>query len=230
MRKTILLTCALMFILIPAMACGIDLSRSASHETELSPLPSPTPDGGPFGVDANINMSTIDNFLGRPDVVYIDIRMFYDPADFPAIGGEPNLTQTLPGFRIVPFPYMATIPEMPVEGGYVGDSLFTVEWGEYRNIISYSPNFAESKMILRDLFPQDEIIFLMCGGAGYSANMRTLLVHMGWNEQKIYHVGGNWHYQGDRAIDLTIEGNREHIATWRANYAFIDFSRLTRLV
>ena len=81
--------------------------QAQKHVVSLQPLPPPQPDGGPFGVDANINMNTIDNFLGRPDVAYIDVRMFFDPADYEAIGGFSRLTRTLPGYRIVPFPFIA---------------------------------------------------------------------------------------------------------------------------
>jgi len=228
MSKSAVLLGVLLCLVMFSTACAAESSVFAERESaELAPLPPPEPDGGPFGVDTNINMSTIDNFLGRTDVAYIDARMLHDPADFAAIGGLASLTRTLPGFRIVPFPFLGTLDRMPVSGAYDGITLFDIVWGENRQIISYSPNFVEAEMILRDLFPKDKAIFVMCGGAGYSAHVRAMLVHMGWDASKIYNVGGNWYYEGDMAIDLTIPGQDYNIATWRVDYTFIDFDRLT---
>ena len=67
----------------------------------------------------------------------------------------------------------------------------------------------------------------MCGGAGYAALTRGLLIHMGWDANLIYHVGANWSYEGNRGIDLRIAGEDSEIATWRADYIFIDFENLT---
>jgi hypothetical protein len=202
--------------------------------TSLPPLPPPEPDNGFFGVDLNINMTTIDDFLDRPDVAYFDMRMFFDPADFPAIGGISNLTRTLPGYRIVPFPFIATISAMPVEGAYEGDKLFEVIWGENHEVLEITPNYRESEIILNEIFPKDKMIFLMCGGGGYSALTRSLLIHQGWNKNMIYHTGGNWFYEGTKSLDMIVhpEDDQDNplIATWRVNYAFIDFGRLHRIV
>jgi len=45
----------------------------------------------------------------------------------------------------------------------------------------------------------------------------------------IYHTGGNWHYEGNMSMDMTISSDDPNTATWRANYAFIDFDHLTPL-
>jgi len=196
---------------------------------ELTALPLPEPDSGPFGVDVNININTIDDYLGRPDVTYIDARMLHDPAEFEAIGGIANLTQTLPGYRIVPYPFLGTLSAMPVANAYTGDSLYEVVWGEGHEILSATPNFAEAEIILSQIFPKDKVIFFMCGGAGYSALSRALLVHLGWDANMIYNTGGNWYYEGNMSVDMTISASDPNIATWRANYAFIDFENLTRI-
>ena len=205
-----------------------DSSVSSQESPQLTKLPSPQRDGSPFGVDVNINMTTIDNWLERPDVAYFDMRMLYDPADFCAIGQASNLTKTLPGFRIVPFPLVASLGVMPVDGAYDGNKLFNVVWGAtLGEILEVTPNYLESKTILDDIFPKDKAIFLMCGGAGYAALARSLLIHMGWDKNLIYHVGGNWFYEGNKSISLTISNdNPPRIATWRANYVFIDFEHL----
>jgi len=222
-KPTLLLLCLTLLL----ASCAANGSPTGTQE--LTPLPPPEPDGGPFGVDVNININTIDDYLGRPDVTYIDVRMLYDPADFEAIGGISSLTQTLPGYRIVPFPFIGTLSAMPVANAYDSDRLFEIVWGEGQDIISATPNFAESQTILSQLFPKDTVIFLMCGGGGYSALTRAFLVNQGWDAGKIYNTGGNWHYDGNMGLDLTVSGANSGIATWRANYALIDFEHLTRI-
>jgi len=198
------------------------------QEEQLSALTPPERDTGPFGVDVNINMDTIDDYLERPDVAYFDMRMFYDTADYESIGGVSKLTRTFPGYRIVPAPYLFNLGEMPVAGAYEGKTLFTITWGEpMGTVIDIKANYLESEVILNEIFPKDKPIFLMCGGAGYTALTRGLLVNRGWDESKIYHTGGNWHYEGDKSLDLMVSGSDSVIATWRANYAFIDFDNLT---
>jgi len=227
MRTSSIPLIVLLCLTLLLAACAI--GGSTEDSKELINLPPPEPDGGPFGVDVNININTIDDFLGRPDVTYIDVRMLYDPADFEAIGGISTLSQTLPGYRIVPFPFIGTLSAMPVDSAYDGDRLFEIVWGEGHEIISATPNFAESELILNELYPKDKNIFFMCGGGGYSALTRALLVHQGWDASKIYNTGGNWYYEGNMGLDLTVSGNNSDIATWRANYAFIDFENLTRI-
>jgi hypothetical protein len=206
-------------------------SDNDSPVDTLELLPPPERDGGLFGVDLNINMTTIDDWLERSDVVYIDMRMLYDSATFEDIGGEPYLTRTLPGYRIVPLPYIATLDAMPVSNAYEGEKLFEVVWSQDNRgeILEVTANYLESEAILNELFPKDKVIFLMCGGAGYSYLTRQFLNHMGWDENMIYSTGGNWYYEGNRGLDMTTNGlgDRDaHIATWRVNYAYIDFDSL----
>ena len=217
------------FALILAMAMVMALSVSAFAADE--PLPPATPDAeSMFGVDVNINIDTIDNYLGRDDVVYRDVRMLFDPADYAAIGGDANLSATITGFKIVPYPYLATLTGLPVAGAYEGDTLFTLTWNEDGSIASATPNYKESMLVLEDLFPKDMPIFLMCGGGGYAGMTKSLLVFLGWDESLLYNIGGNWGYTGDNALELIVypeDANEENIyATWRADYATIDFSLL----
>ena len=90
--------------------------------------------------------------------------MLFDPADYAAIGGEADLTRTIEGFKIVPFPYIAALPVLPVSGAYNGDCLFTVTWNESGAIASAEANYMESMRFLEELFPKDKAIFLMCCG------------------------------------------------------------------
>ena len=218
-------------LLFALAACG-----AAPAETVPTPkaLPAPSVNAdSPFGVDANINVSSIDEWLGRDDVVYRDVRMLFDPADYAAIGGEADLTHTIEGFKIVPFPYIATLQSLPVEGAYAGDCLYTVEWNADGTVKSAAPNYAESDMILRELFPRDKAIFLMCGGGGYAGMMKQLLLFLDWDENLLYNIGANWEYTGSHGVELVVypedAGGRNIYATWRADYAYLDFTRLEKL-
>ena len=194
-------------------------------------LPASEPDEtNMFGVDLNINMATLDNYLGRDDVAYRDVRMLFDPADYAAIGGNADLASTVEGFRIVPYPYLATLSALPVEGAYDGDTLFTLTWNEDGSIATAEANYEESMLILEDLFPKDKAIFLMGGGGGYAGMTKSLLIFLGWDPALLYNVGGNWAYEGDHGVELIqysedADGN-DYFCTWRADYALIDFSRL----
>ncbi len=197
-------------------------------------LPEPASDpASQFSVDKNINMSTIDRYLGRSDVAYRDVRMLFDPADYSSIGGDADLSRTIKGFKVVPFPYMATLQSLPVSGAYNGDRLYDVIWADDGTVVSASARYKESDMILEELFPKDKAIFLMCGGGGYSNMMKNLLLYLGWDPLLLYNVGGNWSYKGENSLELIVyseeAGGDNVYATWRADYAYLDFSRLHKL-
>ena len=219
MKKILSLICILALMLsLGCMAFADALPASEPDETNM------------FGVDKNINMETLDQYLLRDDVAYRDVRMLFDPADYAAIGGNADLASTVEGFRIVPYPYLATLSALPVAGAYDGDTLFTLTWNEDGSIATATANYEESMLVLEDLFPKDKAIFLMCGGGGYAGMTKSLLIFLGWDPALLYNVGGNWSYQGDHGVELIqysedANGN-DYFATWRANYAYIDFSRL----
>ena len=196
----------------------------------LVPLPpaEPNPDDQ-FGVDLAINMDTIDGYLGRPDVAYRDMRMIFDPAHWEDLGEDPYASTVLEGFRMVPFPYLVTLPPLPVDGCYEDETLFDAEWSEEGELLSVSSNYKESMQVLNDLFPRDKAVFLVCGGAGYASFTRQLLLYLGWDPQKVYTVGGMWDYRGDRTVDIIEYGRTEEddmYALWRADYTLIDFTLL----
>lgn len=189
-----------------------------------------------FGIDKNININTIDGWLGRDDVSYIDVRMLDDPADFGAIGGDPVLSGTLEGFEVVPYPYLANLaglPEAVAATQYDGPTLFTLTWDEDGNIDTVVPNYRESEMIINDLFPKDKPIFLMCGGGGYAGFTKALLIKLGYNPNLLYNIGGFWKYKGDNVVPIRIsygENNQyEYNAFHRLKYHLIDFDQLTKI-
>lgn len=176
---------------------------------------------GQLGIDKNVNETTIDAYLGRSDSVYRDMRLPVDPASYEKIGGDKYLSGIVDGFEVVPLPYIISPEGLPDEVGssYTGKTLFTRMNGK---VIA---NYEESMQILEDLFPKDKNIFLMCGGGGYAGMMKTLLVDLGWDGDKIWNVGGFWYYEGENKTDIKTEDDK--YAFWNLNYHLIDFDTLT---
>ena len=178
---------------------------------------------GEFGIDKNVNEETIDNYLGKSDSVYRDMRMLKDPGNYEAIGGDSYLSGFVKGFEVVPFPYVVNVSGLPDEVGktYTGKTLFTEKNG------NYTPNYEESMDVLEYLFPKDKNIFLMCGGGGYAGMMKNMLIELGWDENKIYNVGGYWYYKGENNVLVKRTINNEVTYDfWKIPYHDIDFSML----
>lgn len=214
----------------PASEPGKDADAPVADKPVSLPPADPNPDN-PFGVDKNINMDTIDQYLELPGVAYRDMRLVFDPADYAAIGGSPNLEFALKGFLITPMPYIGALAPLPVSGAYEGDCLFDIEWGEGIEILSAQPRYQQSQQIIDDLFPKDQDIFLMCGGAGYAGMMRSLLVYLGWDPQRVYNIGGMWDYTGFESVELMRvkdDGATDYFL-WRADMPIFEFSQYTAL-
>ncbi|MBR3137988.1 hypothetical protein IKG41_01430 [Candidatus Saccharibacteria bacterium] len=205
------------------------LGRFAFPNT-LSSLPTPELEEGQrgeLGIDKNVNESTIDQYLNRGDSVYRDMRMLKDPGNYEAIGGDSYLSGFVDGFEVVPFPYIVNVEGLPEAVGdtYNGKTLF-----RQHSDGSYTANYEESTQILEALFPKDKTIFLMCGGGGYSGMMKNLLVTLGWDENKIYDVGGYWFYEGDHNIEVkrVLADGSVVYDFYKVPYHEIDFDSLTR--
>ena len=183
---------------------------------------------GELGIDKNVNEETIDSYLGRSDAVYRDMRMLVDPGNYEAVGGDSMLSGFVNGFTVVPFPYVANVSGLPEEVGntYTGTTLF-----RQHSDGSITPNYEESMDILEALFPKDKVIFLMCGGGGYAGMMKNLLVTLGWDETKIYDVGGYWFYNGNNNVEVKrTNGNDEIVYDfYKVPMYNIDFSSLTEI-
>ena len=212
-------------LLAASVLCGC----KGSTET-LSPLPQPELESGirgeQFGIDKNINEATIDQYLGREDTVYRDMRMLKDAADYEAIGGDAWLSGIVEGFEVVPYPYLVNVEGLPPEVGssYSGVTLFTHDES------GYTANYEESMEILEYLFPKDKNIILMCGGGGYAGMTKAMLSELGWDANKIYNAGGFWYYEGKNAISTkeTING-KDYYNFSKVPYYNIDFNSLTEI-
>lgn len=224
MKKKILLVFAALVICVSLCACD-----STTKEESLKELPNPEVTEGirgeQFGIDKNINEKTIDEYLNREDSVYRDMRMLKDPGNYEAIGGDSYLSGFVKGFEVVPLPYVVNVTGLPPEVGdtYIGKTLFTqTAEGEY------VANYEESLEILEYYFPKDKNIFLMCGGGGYAGMTKTMLIALGWDENKIYNVGAYWSYEGDNNVQVkkTNEDGTVSYDFWKVTYHDINFDDL----
>ncbi|MBQ8985063.1 hypothetical protein IJ076_00675 [Candidatus Saccharibacteria bacterium] len=206
------------------------LGRYAFSNSDLKSLPTPElSEGqrGELGIDKNVNESTIDEYLGRSDAVYRDVRMLKDPGNYEAIGGDSYLSGFVNGFELVPLPYLVNVTGLPEAVGntYTGKTLFTSENGTYK------ANYKESMAILEALFPKDKVIFLMCGGGGYSGMLKNMLVALGWDGSKIYDVGGYWFYDGANKVEVkrVLDNGEVVYDFYKVPQHVIDFDGLTKV-
>lgn len=199
------------------------------EENKLKSLPTPqVTEGvrGQLGIDKNINETTIDEYLNRTDSVYYDMRMLKDPGNYEAIGGDSYLSGFVKGFEVIPYPYLVNVTGLPDEVGktYTGTTLFTFKDNEY------IANYEESVSIIESLFPKDKYIFLMCGGGGYAGMTKSLLVALGYDETKIYDVGGYWYYNGNNKVEVKrTENNKTYYDFYKVAYHEIDFTSLKKV-
>ena len=217
---------ALILCLIITLIVCMGLSACTTGASKELPKPEITGGArGELGIDKNINEATIDEYLGRPNAVYRDMRMLEDPAQYENIGGDRFLSGYVDGFEIVPLPYIIPVDGLPGAVGepYSGDTLFGGSNGWV-----YYPNYEESMSIIEELFPKDKEIFLMCGGGGYAGMMKTFLVSMGWDPDKIYVVGGYWFYDGEHKVDVPKKEDGTTYDFSGVPYHDIDFSKLTK--
>lgn len=214
-----------LFAALAVILCFAAVNAFAESAFEVLPAPEADPTSD-FGVDLNVNMTTIDGYLGLSDAVYRDMRMTDDPFDYEAIGGNSLLTGMIEGFTLVPYPYLAPCTGMPeiLGEGYNGPTLFSVDAEG-----AFVPNYEESMALLETLFPKDQAVILMCGAGGYAGMTKNLLVSLGWDAGMIFNAGGFWYYGGDCATELLTE---EEQASGLLHFEGVDmvqfaFGRLT---
>ena len=123
-----------MLLILVSSFCLVGCKEEKVNEVVL-PKPEITDGirGEQFGIDKNINETTIDNYLGLDNVVYMDMRMLKDPGNYEAIGGDSYLSGFIKGFDVMPFPYLVNVSGLPEEVGdtYTGKTLFKEKDGKY---------------------------------------------------------------------------------------------------
>ena len=228
MKKVLIISITAIISTIVGLTVGYFIFKKDTTNNVEETLPKPEISEGirgeQFGIDKNINESTIDEYLGRSDSVYRDMRMLKDPGNYEAIGGDSYLSGFVEGFEVVPYPYLTNVTGLPEEVGetYTGETLFTQD--ESGN---YVANYEESMDILETIFPKDKNIFLMCGGGGYAGMTKTMLVALGWDEDKIYNVGAYWSYNGNNKVEVKKTINGEDYYNFSiVPYYNIDFTTL----
>ena len=234
MKKNVILACIIVASILVGGLGSYFIFNGFQEEGKVEePLPAPElSEGlrGTYGIDKNINETTIDQYLNRTDTVYRDVRMLVDTATWENKGGDHYLSGYVEGFEVVPSVYLAGFTEEyikqkeeeNVSGLYVGETLFTLEEDG-----TYTANYEESMDILEAIFPKDKNIFLMCGAGGYAGEVKNLLVSLGWEEDKVRNVGGYWYYEGDHNIQVKEVRNGEDYYNFsKVPYYNIDFDTL----
>lgn len=234
-KKLIIIFSVIIVILIISGVAFLVINKSANNTeivnaevNKLKELPKPEITGGSrgeLGIDKNINEATIDEYLNREDSVYRDMRMLEDPGNYESIGGDRFLSGYIEGFEVIPLPYIIPVTGLPSQVGdtYTGTTLF------YNDNGTYIANYKESMDIIKEIFPKDKVIFLMCGGGGYSGMTKNFLVSLGWDADKIYNTGGYWYYKGEHSINVKKEV--DGVVSYDFDsvpYHNIEFDRLTK--
>lgn len=234
-KKLIIIFSVIIVILIISSFAFFLINRKANNAeivnaevSKLKELPKPEITGGArgeLGIDKNINETTIDEYLNRPDSVYRDMRMLEDPGNYENIGGDRFLSGYIEGFEVIPLPYIIPVTDLPSKVGdtYTGTTLF------YDNNGTYVANYEESMNIIEEIFPKDKVIFLMCGGGGYAGITKNFLLSLGWDADKIYNIGGYWYYKGEHSINVKKE--IDGVVSYDFDsvpYHNIEFDKLTK--
>jgi len=207
------------------------LALSSCNKKTIKDIPSPEISPGYIGemfeLDKNVNIETIDSYLGIDGVTYRDMRMLEDPIHYDEMqGGDRFLSGYINGFTVSPLPYILPVTNPQGIGGipYSGPTLYSIT-GDV-----YIPNYAESESIINTFFPKENVTFLMCGGGGYAFEMKKLLRYLGYDNNKLYNVGGYWSYRGKNAISTVLGKNPQTGETMydftKVPYLKIDFDSL----
>lgn len=221
-------------LIVIALVLAVALCiRIKNKEEGLKPLPpAELAEGlrGLYGIDKNIDETTIDEYLYRSDTVYRDVRMLVDTATWENKGGDRYLSGYIKGFEVVPSVYLAGFTDEyikqkekeNVSGLYTGKTLFTLESDG-----SYLANYEESMDILEAIFPKDKNIFIMCGAGGYAGQVKDLLISLGWDKDKVRDIGGYWYYKGKNGVQVKqTKDGKDYYNFSKVPYYDIDFEVL----
>ena len=160
---------------------------------------------GNFGPTCSaINNANLREYLGRTDVMYIDLRDYADYAK-----------KHLRNFECVP--YFALIFN---KDAHLDAALPQLYGGSVDEPI---PVYAESDELLEALFPKNKVIFLMCQSGGRVNQLMKLLCARGWDMSKVYNIGGMAQYAGPEYRDIVTDTPEITIS---ATYSFDGLTRI----
>ena len=123
-------------------------------------------------IPAVVDMSNIDDFLGRPDVQYIDLRNFDDKMNSGYISG----------FEMIPFFTFLEDTNLLVRN---------TGW-------DFTSADIVNEAALRALFNEDKTVFLMCGSGTRAGYVMAALEELGYTD--VLNVGGIGVYTGANLV------------------------------
>ena len=160
---------------------------------------------GNFGPTCSaINNTNLREYLGRTDVMYIDLRDYADYAK-----------KHLRNFECIP--YFALI----FNAEACNDASLPQLYGG--TVDAPIPVYQESDELLEALFPKNKVIFLMCQSGGRVNQLMKLLNARGWDMSKIYNIGGMAQYAGAEYRDIVTDTPEIAI---NATYTFEGLTRI----
>lgn len=170
-------------VLLTACAAPATSAEEPANEPVSLELPAPRSTEGDFSIDASaINQDNLDQYLGRDDVVYIDLRDYNDYAK-----------KHFKNFEVIPF--FAYIWN---ENAHTDESMVQIYGGSLEEPVA---TYTSSEAILNTIFPMDKTIFLMCQSGGRVAMMMNILEDNGYDMNKIYNIGGLAQYTDSKYRD-----------------------------
>ena len=155
--KKLLLLLAVLSLSLTLSACG---ENTVEVPAELPELPEV------------IDMTNVDEYLGRPDVQYVDLRNFDDKMKDGYVAG----------FEMIPFFDYLEAEDILVR---------TNDW-------TFEAAGLVSEDAINNLFDMDKTIFLMCGSGTRAGFVKDALESAGYTN--VYNVGGLGTYEGDHKV------------------------------
>ncbi len=121
-------------------------------------------------IPTEVTMAEVDDYLGRPDVQYVDLRNFDDKMN----------SGYIQGFEMIPF-----FDYMEAEG-----ILTRTDGWNFETVAN--------EVALKALFNEDKTIFLMCGSGTRAGFVKAALESLGY--ENVINVGGIKDYAGDNKV------------------------------
>lgn len=128
---------------------------------------------GASKIPAEVTMDNVDEYLGRSDVQYVDLRGFQDKM----------ASGYIAGFEFIPF-----FEYLEAEGVLVRTD------GDW----TFAAADIGSQARLKGLFDEDKTIFLMCGSGTRAGYVMAALESLGY--ENVINVGGIADYAGDNKV------------------------------
>ena len=133
---------------------------------------------GSFGPTCSaITPDNLINYLGRPDILYIDTRDFGD-----------YMKKHFRNFEAVPFFALVFNAD-----AHTNKDLPQLYGGTPTEPV---PVYEESDELLEVLFPKNRTLFIMCQGGARVTMLMNILKARGWDMSRIYNIGGMAQYTG----------------------------------